>query len=472
VRVTEAGAAVYERAARAVALVREAREVVTAQRSEPSGLLRIPLDLTDKAAKAAQLAEQRERGAAKKLLLDAKKRADEDLRKARGAHDRAKKAFDAHCQRLGEAAPASVERCRAMLRDAADAAQAEAQAAAQAPSREARCAKKGGAASLEAAVRSVLGQGRSGRDKDVVGVVAALACVQDESLCRTLSWSVASRMCMLVVRTEKAMHKLRGKLRAGAWKDAAIPSFLPLDCTTPCRAEEIGLEQAIAFYASPGEDAQLARRREAWLRDALRDTEPALKLPLYRPKAGDGAILGLLGHAVNLLRPVASSERLRALVLWPTLLEQLVFDTLPAATSYKKACAAEGVRCPPIVTMDCERCQTSGIVDGGKPPPATLAEMDACFGSAAAVQPAGGDGQVSEAEEQAAQLLEACEELQRLASALRAAGDKAQQAQQAVEAAPGEAAAGEAPARGRKPARAAEPTEEEQAPPKRRRGAE
>jgi DNA-binding transcriptional LysR family regulator len=41
VRVTEAGAAVYERAARAVALAREAREVVARHRDEPSGVLRV-----------------------------------------------------------------------------------------------------------------------------------------------------------------------------------------------------------------------------------------------------------------------------------------------------------------------------------------------------------------------------------------------------------------------------------------------
>lgn len=41
VRLTEVGAAVYERAARAVALAREAREVVASQRSEPSGILRV-----------------------------------------------------------------------------------------------------------------------------------------------------------------------------------------------------------------------------------------------------------------------------------------------------------------------------------------------------------------------------------------------------------------------------------------------
>lgn len=41
VRLTEVGAAVYERAARAVALAREAREVVASQRAEPSGTLRV-----------------------------------------------------------------------------------------------------------------------------------------------------------------------------------------------------------------------------------------------------------------------------------------------------------------------------------------------------------------------------------------------------------------------------------------------
>jgi len=41
VRLTEVGAAVYERAARAVALAREAREVVASQRAEPSGILRV-----------------------------------------------------------------------------------------------------------------------------------------------------------------------------------------------------------------------------------------------------------------------------------------------------------------------------------------------------------------------------------------------------------------------------------------------
>jgi DNA-binding transcriptional LysR family regulator len=41
IRLTEAGAAVYDRASRAVALAREARDVVTSQRSEPSGVLRV-----------------------------------------------------------------------------------------------------------------------------------------------------------------------------------------------------------------------------------------------------------------------------------------------------------------------------------------------------------------------------------------------------------------------------------------------
>ncbi len=41
VRLTEVGAAVYERAARAVALAREARDVVASQRTEPSGILRV-----------------------------------------------------------------------------------------------------------------------------------------------------------------------------------------------------------------------------------------------------------------------------------------------------------------------------------------------------------------------------------------------------------------------------------------------
>jgi DNA-binding transcriptional LysR family regulator len=41
VRLTETGAAVYERAARAVALAREAREVVASQQAEPSGILRV-----------------------------------------------------------------------------------------------------------------------------------------------------------------------------------------------------------------------------------------------------------------------------------------------------------------------------------------------------------------------------------------------------------------------------------------------
>ncbi len=41
VRLTEVGEAVYERAARAVALAREARDVVASQRAEPAGLLRV-----------------------------------------------------------------------------------------------------------------------------------------------------------------------------------------------------------------------------------------------------------------------------------------------------------------------------------------------------------------------------------------------------------------------------------------------
>jgi hypothetical protein len=368
--------------------------------------LDVPVAMTDRAAQLAEL------NAAAKAAADAaaaERAAEAERKGAKAALEHAKRARDSAAQRVCAAAQragvpqrAPRDMVAARLAEAEAAAQRAAAAAAGAVRAPPRASKRGAAsqrnagASVPASLEACL----SSRTPDVLGAAADLAYVEDAALCRALSWNLGARMLTCVVRQRGAMQALRAKLRAGRWHDAPICSFLSLDMVAASKAGIMTLPEALRHYAVDGEAPQCAARRAAWLRAALAggcDTHLRLGMPhLADGKGADAAPVagltprGLLGHAVNLLRP--SVPGLRRSVWHALLSNALVFEDLACATEYKAALAARNWGCPTLITLDGERIQSNGVTDGGRPPPARLEDMEYYFGSAPTAAGAGDAG--------------------------------------------------------------------------------
>jgi hypothetical protein len=206
-----------------------------------------------------------------------------------------------------------------------------------------------------------------------------------------LSWHIGSRMLTCIVKSEPAMLQLRDELRRGAWRDAPICPFVCLNYLYQSNSEAMTVDDALDRYAVRNEPEAATRRKAAWLRAACADTDPPLRM--YLPHidgvrdaaSGRGGRRpgfvpeGLIGHGLNLVRPKPPTQRR---TLWMALIgDVLVFDTVQNAGSYRKWCVKQGVRCPTLLSLDCERIQNSGITEGGKPPPQRLTDMDAYFGT-------------------------------------------------------------------------------------------
>ena len=282
-----------------------------------------------------------------------------------------------------------------------------ASASAAGPSRAAKCGNASGSNFVAKSLAQVLKQ----KHPHVIGAAAQLAYVQDEQLCRMLSWTIGARLLTCVVRNSDTMMQLRTDLRKGAFRDAPICPFASMDYLLPHDARDMTLEEAAQYYDVPGEAAATAQRKAAWLRAACLETDPPLRLtvPHLDLVGGRGrgssskrqpcTPVGLIGHGVNLVRPAVAGHRR---TLWNALIgDVLVFDTAQHAGAYRKWCVAGGIRCPNLVTLDCEKVANSGIVEGGKPPPARLQDMESYFGTAPSAQ-AAEDGESEETAQVAA----------------------------------------------------------------------
>jgi hypothetical protein len=202
-----------------------------------------------------------------------------------------------------------------------------------------------------------------------------------------MSWHVGSRMLACVVTSEDTMMRLREALRKqSAFKTTAICPFVSLDYLTSIGGADMTLEDAIARYSVAGESSADASRKANWLRAACAGTDPPLTMQLLHRDSGRSrqqyVPVGLIGHAINLIRPAIGGHRR---TLWFALIgDALVFDTVKHAGAYRKWCVGANLRCPTLISLDCERLAMSGILEGGKPPPARLTDMESYFASAPA----------------------------------------------------------------------------------------
>ena len=406
-----------------------ARQTPGSQRERIASLV-VPVDVTTSANKRAELEQRAAQGqkqaaaqqSAKLLRTHQAEATREVQRKEADFLKLAAKALPAALLAKGLPSREELQRALQAEQQAARQDAALASASAAGPSRAAKCGNASGGNSVAKSLQQVLVK----KNPHVIGAAAHLGFVQDEQLCRMLSWNIGSRLLTCVVRNEDAMLQLRSDLRKGAFKDAPICPFVCMDYLLPYDNRDMTLEDAAQCYEVPGEAAPARQRKAAWLRAACLETDPPLRLAVPHLEAGgrgggrgNGSSkrqacvpVGLIGHGVNLIRPAVAGHRR---TLWMALIgDVLVFDTIQHAGAYRKWCVSSGVRCPNLVTLDCERVANSGIVDGGKPPPARLADMDAYFATAPSIQAAEeGDGEGGEAAQVAAlrQLLAASDAL-------------------------------------------------------------
>jgi len=367
---------------------RPATPVVRVGGSQGGGIkaLQVPVDVTDTVAKRNELekrnAEKSEQVAAKQ----AAKEAGVQLQKARRALDTVTKAFMTQARKCLSARQLSQDvPARGVLERALQDAQVDAAApfapAAAGPVRQAKFGNS--THTVVKSLQHVLGL----KNADVIGCAASLAYVQDDVLCRMMSWHVGSRMLACVVTSEDTMMRLREALRKqSAFKTTAICPFVSLDYLTSIGGADMTLEDAIARYSVAGESSADASRKANWLRAACAGTDPPLTMQLLHRDSGRSrqqyVPVGLIGHAINLIRPAIGGHRR---TLWFALIgDALVFDTVKHAGAYRKWCVGANLRCPTLISLDCERLAMSGILEGGKPPPARLTDMESYFASAPA----------------------------------------------------------------------------------------
>ena len=446
--------------------------------------LRVPVDVTDKAAKLAgirdraqaQQQEQQARHQAKAARATSDKAARDAKRALAAFRQRAVKCGAELATGPPDAPLPQRRQLERLLAEAQEGARSAQQASAAAVPRTARWGSTRG--STPTVPRSLLHVFNK-QSPAVLGCAASLGYVQHEALCRMLSWHLGNRMATCVVNDTAAMLSLRADLRAGAWAQSAICPFVSLAAVTASPAGALSLPDACARYAVPGEPGEHVARRVAWLRDACAGSDEALGLSLphvegVRQRSSGAAAAGrggagsaplphgLVAHAVNLVRPARPG--LRRTVWFALLGDTLVFDTLQNMMRYRDACKTAQLRCQTMLSLDCERVQSSGITEGSKPPPARLADMDVCFGTAPAAARAAAaadeDGEEEADSEDVADL-----------RALLEDWDKASEMAQAAQAAQAQLTrvqAGEAgsPAAGRTRPRLDE--DEEDAPPVRR----
>ncbi len=418
-----------------------------AEGGAPSVALDVPVSVTDRAALLAALLAAAERQTAAAAAQRAQRSQLSAVKAAAVAARRARDAAVEHAraaaQRLGLASPgrggpgaAGAPTATAVAARLAEAVAAAAAAAPRGAAAAPRLAKRGhphqrgtsGGPSLARALDSCLRSREAA--PGIVGGIAELAYVEDDALCRMLSWQANQRMLMCVTKDRGTLMQLRNELRAGLWKDAPVCSFVSLDMINPTPATSMTVADALRRYAVPGEPPAAAAQRRAWLRDAAADGDanPLLRLSLPHQQSGAAAFpaTGLIAHAINLLRPTKQGHRR---TVWHSVFaDMLVFDTLASASAYRAAATAAGVRCATLISLDCERIQASGITDGARPPPAHLKDMDCHFGSAPADarEEGGEEGGGDEEVEALRTLLALCQAAQKAERALQHAVDAVQ----------------------------------------------
>ena len=235
----------------------------------------------------------------------------------------------------------------------------------------------------------------------VEGFLPRLATCEDERVARVICAHTGSnRLMTLVVRDTDARKRAERLLKDRLGRGAFIPDMLPLSTSSswgargrsavPASAPELvrrlhreataGTDPMLPGLDPPHEAkyVQLIQQR---LLD--RDAEARLRALCERervPFVGPGEWpRGLLGHVVNLLRPVKPG--LRAEVFYPLLGRSLLFEDIEAAEQYRVLCKTLQTACPDIVCCDGNVCRGSGVVAGSRGRVDTRSP-DTCFGSA------------------------------------------------------------------------------------------
>eukprot|EP00887_Chlorella_sp_A99_P005757 scaffold1.g5757.t1 len=237
-----------------------------------------------------------------------------------------------------------------------------------------------------AAIDRVLQSGDAG----VVGVVAQLATVEDETLARVAATCCRSVLGVVVVRDAETRKRMVAMLQEQRYP---VPDIAVLTHVLAFRGQAV---KELPSAASAGPCAQALMRAAC-----AGGSDPPLAAPLphvsafARLKAGDAAQLvgqgpgpkdwppGLCGFLFNLVRPLHRGHR--AALLHNLLGNMLVFETLDQASDYREFVVQQKLKTslPTIVTLDGHRLGSNGIISGSASfqVPPSLEQCDLCFGA-------------------------------------------------------------------------------------------